>query len=379
ACNRPKPTDRIFIDFSDRIDRSEDLSPEIEKVEFFQIGMTTPIEYPSNIRLMNDRIFFIDRGGSYRSRINAVVAVDLKGSILWKNDRKGKGPGEFQYITDLVVLPGSDQVVINDPWSNKLLFFNSDGKYLNQIEFLLKARKLVELDPGTIVANVEKGIDPNNPDQQIRYDLAFLDHKGNIINHALPNKHTGKDWFWFGETLLQGGNQLLYTNTLTYSIYEVTRDGASPRWTLDFGQYNADTARYLYAKTAADGPMVASMSESSTGVLAFRVIHTPKNLWVLVPHDQKMNLELINKKTHKISHYRKPAKTDFIYKGIPVPVFELTQNGEVILYTLTALDAREKWDELSAEQKATADPKWRKLMETIDPEGNPIIVMIWPR
>jgi hypothetical protein len=63
--------------------------------------MTTPLEYPYGMRLMNDRIFFVDRGGKYRSRINSVVAIDTGGNVLWKNDRKGKGPGEFQYIADL--------------------------------------------------------------------------------------------------------------------------------------------------------------------------------------------------------------------------------------------------------------------------------------
>ena len=89
-----------------------------------------------------------------------------------------------------------------------------------------------------------------------------------------------------------------------------------------------------------------------------------------------MNLEIINKKTHEISHYRKPAKTDFTYQGIPIPIFELTQNGEVILFTLTALTAKEEWDKLSTGQKTAADPKWRNLMENLDPEGNPIIVML---
>ncbi len=374
ACTRPALSDKIFIDLSDKVQRSEDLSPQIEKAEFFQIAMTSPIEYPTNLRLMNDRIYFVDRGGSGRTRINSLVAIDLKGKILWKNDKKGKGPGEYLYISDLTVLPVSGQIVINDSWAQKLIFLNTDGNFLNQIAFKIHTKGMAEIGPGSIVANVAKGSDPNNPEQLMNFDLVYLDQKCNPIKKALPNKHSGSDWFWFGETLLPGKDQLLYTNTLTYSIYEVTSEGASPKWTLDFGKFNADTTRYLYAKAAADGPMEASMSGSSKEVLAFRVIHSAKNLWVLVPHDQKMNLEVINKKTHEISHYRKPEKTDFIYKGIPIPIFELTQNREIILFTLTALEAKEKWVALSAGQKTTADPKWRKLMEKIDPEGNPVIV-----
>ncbi len=86
----PESSDKIFIDLSEEVERSEDLSAQIEKADFFQIAMTTPLEYPYGMRLMNDRIFFVDRGGKYRSRINSVVAIDTGGNVLWKNDRKGK-------------------------------------------------------------------------------------------------------------------------------------------------------------------------------------------------------------------------------------------------------------------------------------------------
>ena len=80
GCQRPKSSDKIFIDLSDKIVRSEDLSSQIEKAEFFQIAMSKPIENPCNIRLMNDRIYFVDRGGSTRIRINGLIAIDLKGN-----------------------------------------------------------------------------------------------------------------------------------------------------------------------------------------------------------------------------------------------------------------------------------------------------------
>jgi hypothetical protein len=97
------------------------------------------------------------------------------------------------------------------------------------------------------------------------------------------------------------------------------------------------------------------MSGDTKEVIAFRVNHSRKNLWVLVPVGKTLNLEIINKKTHEVSHYRKPEKTDFLYKGIPFPLFDLTQNGDIMLYALTALDAKEKWDALSPDQQAKAD------------------------
>lgn len=42
ACTRPVASDKIFIDLSEKVQRSEDLTPQIEKAEFFQIAMTAP-------------------------------------------------------------------------------------------------------------------------------------------------------------------------------------------------------------------------------------------------------------------------------------------------------------------------------------------------
>jgi hypothetical protein len=378
SCNHPKSTDKIFIDLSDKINRSEDLSSEIEKAEFFQIAMTTPIENPCNMHLMNDCIYFVDRGGSTRMRINGLIAIDLKGNVLWKNDKKGKGPGEYLNIFDLTVLPGSEQIVINDNWSQKLIVLNKDGNYFNQVDYTLNSHNMVEVNPGTLVVNLSKGFDMSHPEQTLNYDLAYMDLKGNISKKVLPNKHTGKGWFSYGDsqTLVPGEKELLYTNTLDYSIYLVTPEGATPKWTLDFGRFNADTAKYLYAKTWDEGPGNVASSGKCEEVLSFKVNHSAKNLWILVPHGKKLNLEIINKKTHEVSHYVKPEKTEFLFHGIPVPVYNLIQNGDRILYSLSAITARENWDALSTEQKTNADPKWRKLMENLDPEGNPIVVML---
>ena len=378
ACNRPVASDKIFIDLSDQVKRTEDISTQIENVEFFQIAMTLPIENPCNMHLMNDRIYFVDRGGSTRMRINGLIAIDMMGNILWKNDKKGKGPGEYLNIYDLTVLPGSDQIVINDNWSQKLIVLNREGSFVNQMEYKLNSRNMVEIQPGLLVVNPSKGFNTSQPEQTVNYDLVYMDLKGSVLKSALPNKHTGLGWFSYGDSqsLVPGENELLYTNTLDYTIYQVTKEEVVPKWTLDFGRFNADTAKYLYAKTWDDGPGNAAGSGSNEEVLAFKVTHSAKNLWVLVPHGKKLNLEIINKRTHEVSHYVKPEKTEFLFHGIPVPVYNLLQNGDKILYSLTAVTARDAWEALSKEQQANADPKWRKLMENIDPEGNPIVLIM---
>jgi len=99
-----------------------------------------------------------------------------------------------------------------------------------------------------------------------------------------------------------------------------------------------------------------------------------------VPHtNQAIHLAVINKKNHSVSYYQKPEKRDFYHQGIPIPMFSLTQNQDCFIYSLSAMDALEKWEQLTPEEQSSSDPKWRKLMENLDPESNPIVCMLYAK
>jgi len=175
---------------------------------------------------------------------------------------------------------------------------------------------------------------------------------------------------------LPGIKQNIYTNTLQYTLFTTTSEGVDSTWNLDFGEYNADTARYFNPKGQEDYLMMVETDE----VLAFRAVHSERHLWILVPHiDQALKLAVINKKNHSVHYYQKPEKRDFYYEGIPIPIFSLYQNGDCFVYSLSALDALEKWELLTSEEQAASDPEWKKMMENLDTESNPIICRLYAK
>lgn len=108
----------------------------------------------------------------------------------------------------------------------------------------------------------------------------------------------------------------------------LTPEGVDSTWSLDFGELNVDTSRYLH----------------------------PKGMEDIMP------------KSH-----------GFTYSGIPIQMFSLTQNMDCFVYSMPAIEALENWGKLSAEEKADSDPEWKKLMENLDPESNPIICMLYAK
>ena len=377
SCNQKAGTgDKIFIDLSGNVTRSEDLSPEIDRIEFFQIDNSMPIDKISSLRMLDDQIIFLHKGGNYSSDVYGIVSVNNYGKVQWNFDKKGKGPGEFSNVFFMSQLPYRKQVAFYDYDSKKINFLNSDGEYLRSFIVDEKFNLISELPNRQLVASYNKNSNRRTDDVILKHDIVFLDENGGISKKFLPNSHNAMTWFTFGETLLPGDNQNIYTNTLQYTIFTISPEGVDSTWSLDFGKYNADTTRYLHPK----GPEDFLMSVDSDEVISFRVVHSQKHIWVLVPHtNQSIHLAVINKKNHSVSYYKKAENRDFYYQGIPIPMFSLTQNQDCFVYSLSAMDALEKWEQLTPEEQSSSDPKWKELMENLDPESNPIICMLYAK
>ena len=356
--------------------RSEDLSPEIDRIEFFQIDKSTPIDKVDDIRMIDDKIIFLHKGGNYSSDVYGIIAIDQNGKILWNYNKKGQGPGEFTNVFFMASLPYRKEIAFYDYDSKKVNFLSAEGKYLRSIPVDQKFSLITEISGGQLLASYNKNSNRRTDEVVLKHDLVFLGEDGTISEKFLPNTHNLMVGFTFGETLLPGIKQTIYTNTLQYTLFTVTPEGVDSTWNLDFGEFNADTARYLHPKRQEDYLMMVETDE----VLAFRAVHSEKHLWILVPHiDQALKLAVINKKNHSVNYYQKPEKRDFYYEGIPIPIFFLTQNADCFVYSLSALDALEKWELLTSEEQSSSDPEWRKMMENLDPESNPIVCMLYAK
>ena len=373
SCQNQKPSsEKIFIDLSGRIERSNDLSPEIKKIEFFQIDGSIPIDKVRDIRMLDDQIVFLHKGGRYGGDVLGIVCIDMSGSILWNFNKEGKGPGEYEYIRFISYLSHRDEIVFQDMWNKKMHFLSTEGAHLRSIALENEYKHILELANGQLVGNTANS-SRMNPEGVMQYDIVFLDDEANETEKFLPNSTREVGWYWFGETILPGVRQNIFTNTLQYTIFTISPDGVDSTWNLDFGEFNADRERYLNPAGPEDYPMAADEKE----VWSFGLVHTQKNLWVLVPHfDQKIHLAIINKKDHSINYYLMP-ENGFYFRGIPVNPFNLTQNGDCFVLSLTALDALEKWDKLTTEEQDSSDPEWKKLMENLDPESNPIMIKLY--
>ncbi|MCP2518890.1 6-bladed beta-propeller [Candidatus Aminicenantes bacterium AC-335-K20] len=91
--------------------------------------------------LVNIELFDIDRKGniyilSPKSRENLIYKFDNKGNFVKSFAKKGKGPGEFEYPSNLIV-NSKNEIVITDRGNNKISIFSREGILLKEIKILL--------------------------------------------------------------------------------------------------------------------------------------------------------------------------------------------------------------------------------------------------
>ena len=97
----------------------------------YSIGSTDD----SGVILGNVSAITIDqRGHVYVADQGAVKILEFNadGEFVQEIGEKGRGPGEFQSITDLIVQ--KDKIYVWDAYARKIEVFSLDGSYVNQIE-----------------------------------------------------------------------------------------------------------------------------------------------------------------------------------------------------------------------------------------------------
>jgi len=83
---------------------------------------------PSKILFRNDKIYVADF-----HKAEALFVFDASGKFLFKNAKKGKGPGEYLSFTDFDIHTNGD-VYLYDNWGSKIEVYAPDGKYLRTIK-----------------------------------------------------------------------------------------------------------------------------------------------------------------------------------------------------------------------------------------------------
>ena len=88
-----------------------------------QFAITNELERPSGLALSGDRLFIAD------SQRHQIVVCDLRGKLVAKFGRRGRGPGEFNFPTHISV-DSQHRIYVTDSLNCRIQVFDADGHFL---------------------------------------------------------------------------------------------------------------------------------------------------------------------------------------------------------------------------------------------------------
>ncbi len=162
-----------------------------------------------------------------------VQVFDRQGKYLFELAKRGKGPGEYLMVNDLIIDESHNCVYLN-AGNQKTLKYSLDNKFLEDINLDVGPRYISKYNDG-LVAIV---LCPNTK-RFSGYTISFLGYDGNIKKQALQHdisNFTGTEPASYSSVYQLGDTVYLWESYFD-TIFGITNNGqVIPKWTFKYGQ-----------------------------------------------------------------------------------------------------------------------------------------------
>jgi hypothetical protein len=176
----------------------------------------------------SNKLFLLDK------RLKSVLVFNENGNFLFKIHKPGKGPGEFQDITDFYINEKNKFIIISSSRPARLIYFDFSGKYLYDI------RLLNYFSEFTMVK-----------DHFISYNPPSIDNKNCVIEYSgknpnkkkcyLPKKNSKKINFIGSYPHIVKNKKAYFTQLFDYNVYQLNENQVMPVFYIDYGKENIVT------------------------------------------------------------------------------------------------------------------------------------------
>ena len=152
-----------------------------------------------------------------------LLVFNSEGKFLHSIGSFGKGPGEFLEITHAGYNKYDDQIYIYDLHRRRVNFYSKEGKYLTSIKSKVLFRRMEYLKKDLIVLFANSGYNPSIEEHQ-KCQILLADENLEPFSFHFP-KVTGRDFNIVSNSSLTNYNDEVFFNPqLTDNIYKIYHD-----------------------------------------------------------------------------------------------------------------------------------------------------------
>jgi hypothetical protein len=161
----------------------------------------------------------------------SIIIYDKSGKYISSISKKGRGPGEYLYISDFMFDEKTKEITICD--NDRLKKYSFDGAFLSEQKFDSRISKILRMDNGNLIS--EKSLPTDNP--ETNFHLRILSDKLEVLAKRLPIIPSGGPGFGIeGQTYRTALNKD-YAYFFSYTgdtIYHITANIIKPVYILNY-------------------------------------------------------------------------------------------------------------------------------------------------
>ncbi|NDV57810.1 6-bladed beta-propeller [Bacteroides sp. 519] len=348
SCKQEKPESNILIFEPQKATHEFKLSDFVESITYIQFDSTKIFAGFDGTVLTDDFIFLKTNLG--------ILKYDRTGRFIQQIGGIGQGPMEYNQDYQITKSESGEKLFIHT-YEDIILTYDFDGNFLNRI----KAKVSLSIPNVFRQYNNQfyffKDISSYAPSQP---DLwLVIDEKGKWVSskkdeNLFFESSSGANYIW---SPTDYNNSSIYWNMYSDTIYRINKSGVDAFGVFGNGRYRLTPQN----ESNRDGCLKMNCIVETNRFIFFR--------WAFMTGEWTSNITIYDKQNKTFKNTDKPIVND-IDGGAPLFFSRSVQiNGYQYLGTsMRPEDLKEKF-------LASNTPESRALAETIDEEGNPVMVL----
>lgn len=292
SCNR-NDNNNLQIEIPINMEKEENIYLSDVVSDYYFVKLNNPeninIGEVTKVKIFKDKIYIMDE-----RKAVALYIYDLKGNFISQINNKGKGPGEFISLTDFIVDTINDQIYISDTWQKKIIVYNANGSYVDEIKldflftsfYLYKNKFYFDL--------MNKSFDGD------LHTLIITDLTGKNLSRLISYDRRIEQLSITSLNPFQCINDtLLFLPTLNSNIYSIDSTQAKIKYFLNF-KNNWPPIEKLSMNGIPHSKYLVENLENSDYVIYLSYIATPDIMRIKYFHHNKPISAFYSKKSNKV-------------------------------------------------------------------------------
>lgn len=357
------------------------------KEELIHINLPATGENKLNVSEFADTVIYVPLETNSQSFLRRIVQLQLtdkyifingfdrlllfskEGKFIRQIGRKGKGPGEYTFIFNFIVI--QDTVFISSSYKRSLIKYTVNGDFLEEQPTSSQLARFNTTPDNRIVwYNQDKG------------NLVFFDRKLTQVDtisvdyNVSPERSTYSWWDDFDTYFQKSEHRLLFANYMSDTIWDISNGQKEIGYVLNLGkQLLPEDYRVEYSqgdferfKRNATPYQKINLFETSSFLFLFQKGWIDKEINSTYLHDRSANT---------IRRFDSPAVFDDLVGKVNLSP-DYTSNNCII----ATINPVELIDELKKDQKqektdtGNPSPEWLKQMEKVRENDNQVLVIM---